>query len=419
MDTIFAEATPPGRGGVSIVRVSGPDARRVAEALCGPLAEPRFCYYRSVHDGEDLIDNALVVRFDSGASFTGEESCEIHLHGAPVVVKRLETALVRHGLRRAEAGEFTLRAFLSGRLDLAEIEGLSDLLSAETEAQRKLAVETSTGALGRLAEGWRRLLVEAGAMITASIDFADEEIPDDVTDDLDRLIAEVRESISAQLDAYPATERLRSGFEVALVGAPNVGKSSLMNAIARRDIAIVTDQAGTTRDVVEFRADLQGLPVTFLDTAGIRETEDAVEVIGIQRTRSRAVDADLRIFLGPVPDDLADLQTADDLLVETKGDLSGAPGAISALTGEGVADLLDRVFETLRLRVANLGVASHARQADALADAVTALTIPATAAPELKMEMLREATHHLERLVGRIDVEDYLGQVFSTFCVGK
>ena len=419
METIFAEATPPGRGGVSIIRVSGPEARQVTEALCGPLSAARHGYYRPVRDGEDLIDNALVVRFDSGASFTGEESCEIHLHGAPVVVRRVEAALLQHGLRRAEAGEFTLRAFLSGRMDLAEIEGLSDLLSAETEAQRKLAVETSNGALGRLAEGWRASLVDAGAMITASIDFADEEIPDNVTDDLDQLIADVRNSIAAQLAAYPATERLRHGFEVALVGAPNAGKSSLMNAIARRDIAIVTDQAGTTRDVVEFRADLRGLPVTFLDTAGVRETDDKVEVIGIQRTRSRAAEADLRIFLGPVPDDVVDLQASDDIYVETRGDLSGAPGAISSVTGAGVDALLDTVFEVLRLRVAGLGVASHARQADALADAVAALTIPPALPPEVKMEMLREATHHLERLVGRIDVEDYLGQVFSTFCVGK
>lgn len=191
MDTIFAEATPPGRGGVSIVRLSGPASRQVAEDLAGALPDARYCYYRTIRDGDDLIDRALVVRFVAGASFTGEDSCEFHLHGAPVVVKRLEAALLARGLRRAEAGEFTLRSFASGQMDLAEVEGLSDLLAAETEAQRKLAVEASTGALGRLAEIWREGLVQAGAMITASIDFADEEIPEDVAADVWQGIADV------------------------------------------------------------------------------------------------------------------------------------------------------------------------------------------------------------------------------------
>ncbi|MDO5640758.1 MAG: tRNA uridine-5-carboxymethylaminomethyl(34) synthesis GTPase MnmE [Paracoccus sp. (in: a-proteobacteria)] len=419
METIFAEATPPGRGGVSIVRLSGTDARRVTEALCGTLPLARHGYYRAVRDGDDLIDTALVMRFDAGASFTGEEICEIHLHGAPVVVRRLEAALLARGLRRADAGEFTLRAFLSGRMDLVEVEGLSDLLSAETEAQRKLAVQTSNGALGHVVEDWRARLIEAGAMITASIDFADEEIPDDVTEHLDQVIAGVSAAISAQVAAFPATERLRSGFEVALVGAPNAGKSSLMNAIARRDIAIVTDQAGTTRDVVEFRADLHGLPVTFLDTAGVRETSDEIEVIGIQRTRDRAANADLRVFLGPVPDEVADLQALGDIHVETKGDLTGRADAISSVTGQGVDALLESIFEVLRLRVSGIGLASHARQAEAMGDAVVALSGTDGLPPEVVMENLREATHHLERLVGRVDVEDYLGHVFSKFCVGK
>ena len=333
MDTIFAEATPPGRGGVSIVRLSGPASRQVAEDLAGALPEARYSYYRSIRDGGDLIDRALLVRFEAGASFTGEDSCEFHLHGAPVVVKRLEAALLARGLRRAEPGEFTLRSFISGQMDLAEVEGLSDLLAAETESQRKLAVEASTGALGRLAEEWREGLVHAGAMITASIDFADEEIPDEVAADVWQVVAGVRASIAAELAGFPARERLRQGFEVALLGAPNAGKSSLMNAIARKDVAIVTEQAGTTRDVVEFRADLRGLPVIFLDTAGIRETEDLVEGIGIGRARDRAADADLRIFLGSVPDEARDLISEGDLFVETKGDLTGISGAISSQTG--------------------------------------------------------------------------------------
>ena len=419
MDTIFAEATPPGRGGVSIVRLSGPASRQVAEDLAGALPDARYCYYRTIRDGDDLIDRALVVRFVAGASFTGEDSCEFHLHGAPVVVKRLEAALLARGLRRAEAGEFTLRSFASGQMDLAEVEGLSDLLAAETEAQRKLAVEASTGALGRLAEIWREGLVQAGAMITASIDFADEEIPEDVAADVWQGIADVRASISAELAGFPARERLRHGFEVALIGAPNAGKSSLMNAIARKDIAIVTEQAGTTRDVVEFRAELRGLPVIFLDTAGIRRTEDLVEGIGIGRARERAAAADLRIFLGPVPDEAADLLRPDDLLIESKGDLTGLPGAVSSVTGDGIDALLGQVFDVLRGRMASSGVASHARQAEAMQAAVDALDVAVDTPPELMAEALREALHHLQRLVGKIDVDDYLDRVFSTFCVGK
>lgn len=419
MDTIFAEATPPGRGGVSIVRLSGPASRQVAEDLAGALPEARNSYYRSIRDGGDLIDRALLVRFEAGASFTGEDSCEFHLHGAPVVVKRLEAALLARGLRRAEPGEFTLRSFISGQMDLAEVEGLSDLLAAETESQRKLAVEASTGALGRLAEEWREGLVHAGAMITASIDFADEEIPDEVAADVWQVVAGVRASIAAELAGFPARERLRQGFEVALLGAPNAGKSSLMNAIARKDVAIVTEQAGTTRDVVEFRADLRGLPVIFLDTAGIRETEDVVEGIGIGRARDRAADADLRIFLGSVPDEARDLISEGDLFVETKGDLTGISGAISSQTGEGVDLLLDQIFEILRERVATSGVASHARQAEAMQAAVDALDMPDNAPPELLAEAMREALHHLQRLVGKVDVDDYLDRVFSTFCVGK
>ncbi|MFD1795118.1 tRNA uridine-5-carboxymethylaminomethyl(34) synthesis GTPase MnmE [Paracoccus aurantiacus] len=419
METIFAESTPPGRGGVSIVRVSGPRSREVAEILAGPLPEPRYCYYRSIRDGDDIIDRALVLRFDAGSSFTGEASCEFQLHGAPVVVRRLEEALLRNGLRRAEAGEFTLRSFVAGQMDLAEVEGLSDLLAAETEAQRKLAVEAATGSLGRVASIWREKLLEAGSLLTASIDFADEEIPDDVADHVWQLIADVRSSIREELTGYPARARLREGFEVALVGAPNAGKSSLMNAIARKDIAIVTEQPGTTRDVVEFRADLRGLPVTFLDTAGIRETDDLVEGIGIERTRSRAEGADLRIFIGDAPENVADLARPDDLFVKSKGDITGDADAISSVTGKGVDDLLNDVFSVLRDRVTQSGVSSHARQADAMENAALSLEVAADTPAELLSEALREAHHHLERLVGRVDVEDYLGRVFSSFCIGK
>ncbi|AUM75075.1 tRNA uridine-5-carboxymethylaminomethyl(34) synthesis GTPase MnmE [Paracoccus jeotgali] len=419
MTTIFAEATPPGRGGVSIVRVSGPDARRVTERLAGRLEAARFCYYRAIRDGDDLIDRGLVIRFDAEASFTGEESTEFHLHGAPVVVRRLERALSEAGCRRAEAGEFTLRAFSRGKMDLAEVEGLSDLLSAETEAQRKLAASTSSGKLGEEVEMWRQALLRAGAMLTAAIDFADEEIPDDVADGVWRELQSVRTRLLAELEGFPVRERLREGFEVALVGAPNAGKSSLMNAIARKDVAIVTPVAGTTRDVVEFRADIFGLPVTFLDTAGLRETEDLVEGLGIERARARAEAADMRLFVGDVTEAARGLERAGDLFVETKGDLTGDPEAVSSVTGRGVDELLKRIFEGLNDRLLGTGLSSHLRQAEAIRMAAEALDIEISAPPEIVAEAVQEANRHLLRLVGKLDVEDYLDVVFREFCVGK
>ncbi|WP_342705148.1 tRNA uridine-5-carboxymethylaminomethyl(34) synthesis GTPase MnmE [Paracoccus isoporae] len=404
---------------MSIIRLSGPEARRVAEDLCGALPDARHCYYRELRDAGELIDQILVVRFDAGSSFTGEDTVEFHLHGAPVVVRRLAAALRVRGIRQAEAGEFTMRAFVHGRMDLAEVEGLADLLAAETEAQRKLASEAASGALGRLAAEWREALTEAGAMITASIDFADEEIPDDVASGVHDVMHEVRRGIDAQIAGFPASERIRAGFEVALVGAPNAGKSSLINAIAAREVAIVTDIPGTTRDVVEFRADLRGLAVTFLDTAGLRETGDLVEIQGIRLARSRAEAADLRVFLGDVPAEIGGLARPEDLFVETKGDLTGIVGAISSVTGAGIDGLLERIYEILRSRVAGASLASHERQVEALREAASALDVAADDAPEILSERLREATFHLRRLVGKIDVEDYLDRVFSNFCVGK
>ena len=419
MDTIFAEATPPGRGGVSIVRLSGPDARGIAEALAGPLNQPRLCVLRNLRDGSDEIDRALVIRFEGGASFTGEESVEFHTHGAPVVVKRLQTALAARGARRAEAGEFTLRAFMSGQMDLAEVEGLSDLLDAETEEQRKLAVKVSGGALSELVTEWREQLISAGALLTAAIDFADEEIPDDVAAGVSSSLERLRQSITDQVDDFPATERLRVGFEVALVGKPNAGKSSLMNAIAKRDIAIVSKIAGTTRDIVEFRADLNGLAVTFLDTAGIRQTEDEVEAIGIGNALARAAVADIRLFIGPVPEDAVHLKQHGDIFVETRADLTGNECGVSSVTGAGITGLLDQIDKTLRVKYPRSGIVGHARQAEALADAAKALTVNQESEPELVTEGIRLCARRLERVVGKIDAEDYLDRVFSSFCIGK
>ncbi|MDO5657305.1 MAG: tRNA uridine-5-carboxymethylaminomethyl(34) synthesis GTPase MnmE [Paracoccus sp. (in: a-proteobacteria)] len=414
MDTIFAEATPVGRGGVSVIRLSGPEARRMAEALAGGLPEPRYAYFRALRDAGELIDHALVLWFAAGASFTGEEAAELQLHGAPVVVRRVADALRAMGARDAEAGEFTLRSFMAGRMNLAEVEGLSDLLAAETEAQRRQAVALADGALGRLVESWRADLVQAGAMLTAAIDFVDEEIPDDVAVGVAGIMARVRASIDGQLAGFPAADRLRHGFSVAIVGPPNAGKSSLLNYIAQRELAIVTDIPGTTRDVVEYHADLRGLPVSFLDTAGIRETDDAVEQIGVTRALERASDADLRVFLGAV-DGVA--VRDEDIITRSKGDLTGEAGAISATTGQGMAELLDQVYDILSQRMSSAGLVVSGRQAKELKTASAAL-VPSDE-PEIASENIRRALHSLARLIGSVDAEDYLDVVFSSFCIGK
>lgn len=416
MDNIYAEATPPGRGGVSIVRLSGPNARAIGEDIAGVLASPRRSYLRELQDGE-LVDTALVTRYDAGASFTGEEVVEFHLHGAPVVVRRLETALRKRHARLAEPGEFTRRGFLNGVISLSEAEALSDLLIAETEAQRTQAMRIVAGDLGRWADQLRGRLVRAGALIEASLDFADEEVPEEVPAEVYRILGDIRSDIAREIGGHPAAERIRSGFEVAIVGPPNAGKSSLLNRIARRDVALVSDLAGTTRDVLEVRTDLGGLAVTFLDTAGLRETDDLIETMGVARARQRAEQADMRIHLvlDEAPD--AALLMPGDLVARSKADLG--EGDISSLTGEGVDEVLDRVRSALADRVAGAGLLVRRRQVEAMQDASNALVNFNGMPPEILAETVRVVSQRLWEVIGRVAPDDYLDEIFSTFCIGK
>lgn len=421
MDLIFAEATPPGRGGISVIRISGTGARHAAERLAGPLPEARRAYVRIIRDGDDELDRALVIWFEAGSSFTGDEVAELHLHGAPVIARRVSAVLADAGVRQAEAGEFTRRAFLNGQMDLAAVEGLADLLEAETDAQRRLALRAAGGELARKTDEWRELLIRAGALVESSVDFADEDVPDEVPDEVFLLLANLQDSLGAEIEGYPAAERLRTGFEVAVIGEPNAGKSSLVNRIARRDVALVSEIAGTTRDVIELRLDLKGLAVTLLDTAGLRTTGDIVEGMGVERARERASAADLRIHVSPEGRPDRTLWRQGDILVRSKADVGkdGQGLAVSAATGEGVSELLMAVYDRLALRVAGAGIVSHERQALALKEACDAVAGIEGLPAEVLAEKIRQATASLDLLLGRIGAEEYLDVIFASFCIGK
>lgn len=428
MDTIYATATARGRSGLAVVRISGPAAFAAAGALCGKLPPPRMAGLRRLTWDGELLDEALVLCFAEGSSFTGEAVVELHTHGGPAVLGAVLRALAdQAGLRLAEAGEFTRRALENGMLDLAQVEGLADLIDAETEAQRRQAVRVLSGSVGQKVEGWRRDLIRAGALLEATIDFADEDVPVDVSPEVLALIDRLMADLGREAAGVKAAERIRDGFEVAIVGPPNAGKSTLLNQLAGREAAITSEIAGTTRDVIEVRMEIAGLAVTFLDTAGLRETEDRLERAGIDRALSRAQAADLRLFLtdGSEMPGLAPMD--DDLVVRGKADtiLAGDGLAISGLTGAGVPELVAQIGEILQTRVGSAGALVRERHRVAVTTAIAALAearaevVRDDSRVELAAEHLRVAVRALDALIGRVDVDDLLGEIFASFCIGK
>ena len=425
METIFALASAQGRAGVSVIRLSGPDAKEVVSKFVVTLPEDRVAGLRTLSDDAgDPLDQALILRFDAPHSFTGEDVVELHLHGSIAVVQAVLRVLGDSDLARlAQPGEFTRRALENGQMDLAQVEGLADLIESETEAQRKQALRVVSGHLGQLVERWRSSLIRAAALIEATIDFVDEDVPVDVSPEVRDLLTVVKSDLIKEIAGSKVAERIRVGFEVAIVGAPNAGKSTLLNAMAGRDAAITSEIAGTTRDVIEVRMDLNGLPVTILDTAGLRDGKDAVEVIGIERALKRAGDADLRIFLAGKNDDLPLTQQSDDIRITPKADISGV--GVSGKTGQGVSELLARVQNILENRSSQAGLATHERHRIAMQSTLAALDIVlplVDQGPEhydIAAEELRSAIRSLEALVGRIDVENLLDEIFSSFCLGK
>lgn len=425
MDTIYAPATAPGKAGVAIVRVSGPLAFDAGCRLAGSV--PSRGLRRIVDRDGDLIDEALVLGFEAGKSFTGEPVVEFQLHGSPAILSAVLRELSAFdGLRMADAGEFTRRALENGQLDLAQVEGLADLIEAETEAQRKQALRVFSGALGSKTSVWRDRLIRAAALIEATIDFADEDVPVDVSPEVRELLMGVRTEMQAEADGVRIAERIRDGFEVAIVGSPNVGKSTLLNRLAGREAAITSEIAGTTRDVIEVRMDLGGLPVTILDTAGLRETDDLVEGIGIERAVARAGSADLVIYMLLAGEDASHDFAADTIIVRAKADeqIDGVFG-VSGKTGTGVDQLVDLIRERLQAKTIRAGIAMRERHRVALVrgsealDTALALMDLEDGMADLVAEEIRTAVRATEALVGRVDVEDLLDVIFSSFCIGK
>jgi tRNA modification GTPase len=443
-DTVFAPATAPGRAAVAVVRLSGPRAGEALSALAGRRPAPRRAAVRKLKDAVGrVLDEALVLWMPGPASYTGEDSAELHLHGGPAVVAGVLEALAGLGLRLAEPGEFTRRAFENGRLDLAQAEGVADLIEAETEAQRRQALDQLDGALGRAREAWRSDLVEALALFEAAVDFPDEDLPEDVAARARPAIERLLTAFKSALEGVERAERVRDGYAIALIGAPNAGKSTLLNALSRREAAIVTATPGTTRDVIEVRLQLAGYKVILADTAGLRDTLDEVEAEGVRRARRRAEAADLRLWVvdgagveaSPAPDALR----PGDLCLVAKADLPAGAAAARALAEAAALGLEPHRLSAHRAEdiaaleavlsqhvIAALGSAeppsaTRLRHAALLAEAVQRLEsgLALSAEPELAAEDVRLAARALDRITGKIGPEDVLDRIFSTFCIGK
>jgi tRNA modification GTPase len=423
-DTVFALASGAGRAAIAVFRISGPDSASLVTALCGRLPPPRRAIVRALRDTNgELLDRAMVLWFPAPTSYTGEDSAELHVHAGPAVIDAVADALAAHGARPAEPGEFTRRAFLNGKMDLVAAEAVHDLVAAETESQRRQALRQLEGALGNLYRGWSDRLRAALARQEALIDFPDEDLPPEVEADLLASVRSLRGEIAAHLNDNRRGERLREGLCFAITGAPNVGKSSLINALAEREVAIVSETPGTTRDAIETRVELGGVPVTLVDTAGLRETEDPIESEGVRRARVRAASADLVITVVEAGDRS---ELGGGLVVANKIDLCeeqrcGVIG-VSALTGAGLPELRARLAAeaTDLTRASGPPRLTRTRHRTALRSAICCLNDAETAIePELRGEAMRLALRAMGSITGQVGVESILDAIFREFCIGK
>ena len=434
-DTIYALSSGALPSGVSVIRISGPLTRDILVSLVGSVSPERYASYRTIRTrNKQPIDSGLVLFFSGPHSFTGEDVAELQIHGSKAVLAALFHALDDiPGVRMAVEGEFSRRAFENGKLDLVEVEGLADLIGAETEMQRRLAVEQNAGGLSAIYDSWAERLTRARALIEAELDFPEEDdVPGSVSDSIWADMEKLRDDIEHHLEAASAGEVIRDGFKVVIAGAPNAGKSSLLNALARRDVAIVTEIAGTTRDVLQVDLDIDGYLVKLYDTAGLREADERVEIEGVRRARIALRDADLVLLLvdmadPEIPDDLE--QASPHVTVGTKKDLIGISVnkydlQISTTTGDGLPELRRLIGNIVAERFSGLSLAipSRQRHKDSVAKCLHALDAAISDTDidlELRTEQLRIAAEYLGRITGRVDVEHLLGVIFSEFCIGK
>lgn len=445
-DTIYALSSAQGRAGVAVFRVSGSNAKFAIERMAGVSPKARIATFAKLKNASgELIDEAVVLYFKGPASFTGEDVAEFQVHGGRAVIQALQETLSGYGCRLAEPGEFTRRAFENGKLDLTQAEGIADIIDAETQMQRVQALKQMGGALAIITQNWREKLLRILAHLEADIDFPDEDLPPHIVGQRIAQLTELNKEITAHLSDNRRGERLRDGFSIAVLGAPNAGKSSLINALAQRDAAIVSARAGTTRDIIEVHLDVAGYPIILADTAGLRDTNDEIEGEGIKRALQRAQDADLNIVLfdASTPPDAQSLALLSDksFAVINKTDMAGSIPLplreglgegyknvlhISAKTGTGIAELLNAIAARLKDMLENQVAAplTRARHREALTHCQQHLQRALDAyhgnkAPELVGEDIRLATRALARITGVVDVDDILDIIFREFCIGK
>lgn len=430
MDTIYALSSGRVPSGVAVIRISGPQAGPALAALAGGLPVPRRAELRNIRRPSDtlLLDRGLVLWFPAPCSETGEDLAELQVHGGAAIIRGIFDSLAEQNLRLARPGEFNRRAFLNGKLDLTEVEGLADLIAAETEMQLRQAIGQARGDLFSRAGEWQRALTDLRAEIEARLDFSDEgDVPEALAARFWVDIATLREDMAAALAGAESGARMREGFRVAILGRPNAGKSSLLNALARRDVAIVTEEAGTTRDVLEVPLDLGGYPVLLFDTAGLREAASTAEREGVRRARLTAERADLILWLDDCTapaDALPPMPAAPVWRISTKIDLDpGAAGselAVSVTTGEGLESLIRRIESAAQSSLGGtVALVTRQRQKETIEAALATLHEVDGAAAEIAADLLRAASDAIGRLVGRVDVEDVLDRLFGEFCVGK